>query len=833
LPEIKSRPALAGLPAPTQLDPKGEQLRLQQAIFQLLRGAAALRPTVVVFENAHWADEASLDLLAFLTRTPSIPGLMICVTYRGEEVPTKHLLETITGNQIRRMHLKRLSPEATKQLAASMLGLKELPRALADRVQQATGGNPFFIQELIRSLAEDSTLLQRTPGGWQINERALVRAALPSSIQQTLAHRIERLPHHEREMLCWAATLGPIFWDGALARLGNLTREQVQEPLVALTAKELIAPRQSTAIPGEREYAFRHADLCGMVCDLLPNPQRAHLHAQAANWLIERTADRQDDFSGQIGEHLAAAGQPEAAITYLRRVGELAAARFANESALIWYQRALALFDHLGHSSAPAYLPQHLETHAAISDVLILLGRYEEALEQLEAARKLLEGKTLTLDRLRFFADLCRTTAQVYEKRSEYSLAQEWVDRGLRYLNLQPETVELARLYNLSGWLHMRQGDYAGALVELEKAFSAAQAANAPAEATNTLTVQGAVANRQGRYPDAQAYLERALAAARAANDKRAEASAQNTLGLVYFNRGDFVRSAECQEQAIALRRAIGDRQGEVSPLGNLASTHWARGDYAKARQAYDTELRLAHEIGDRWAEGAALNNLGTLYTELGSYQEANGCFEQAIPIKRAIGDREGESVLLSNLCWLHHLLNDNQAAYEYGVKALTQARTSGYRRHEAYCLIYLGHALGGLKRWPEAESAYQQSADLRAELGQTNLRIEALAGVVRAALAQGETARAVQVTEELLTHIKEHALDGADEPLRIYYTCYQALRQANDPRARSAIETAYAQLQARANKIGDEATRQAFLQNVAVNRAIVQEAGADRWKEG
>ena len=140
LPELWEREYMRELALPAALDPQAAQQRLNDAIVQVLHTAAGLRPTVVVIENVQWGDEATLEMLRFLTRIRGQVGLLTCVAYRDDEVGEDHTLEKLAGERVERIRVRRLSPEVTRDLVCSMLGLEELPALLAERVQQTTGG---------------------------------------------------------------------------------------------------------------------------------------------------------------------------------------------------------------------------------------------------------------------------------------------------------------------------------------------------------------------------------------------------------------------------------------------------------------------------------------------------------------------------------------------------------------------------------------------------------------------------------------------------------------------------------------------------------------------
>jgi tetratricopeptide (TPR) repeat protein len=169
----------------------------------------------------------------------------------------------------------------------------------------------------------------------------------------------------------------------------------------------------------------------------------------------------------------------------------------------------------------------------------------------------------------------------------------------------------------------------------------------------------------------------------------------------------------------------------------------------------------------------------------------------------------------------LFHRLGDNETARNAGQMAMLMAQELGDRPVCSDALTNLGHALAGLGRLTDAAEAYRRALELRRELGEHNRAMESLAGLASVSLAQGDAIGAQLQVEQILDHLASKSLDGADEPFRVYLTCYRVLRATNDPRAEEILSSAHGLLEQRASKIGDQELRQSFLENIAEHRAI------------
>ncbi len=598
-PELWKQDYMAGLEPPDELDSTAAQQRLNNAIVQVLQTAAHLRPTMIVIEDAQWADEATLALLSFLERIPGQAGLLVCATYRTDEIGPEHLLATLSGERLQRIELGRLQPEVTTDLACSMLGLKELPSLLTEQLQQTTRGNALFVQELIRSLAEDGLVLKRTADGWQVNHDALQAAQLPESIRQVVRQRLAQLSTQASQVLGWAAVMGAIFWEDGAAQVGQSAHSSVRAALREAAEQELIVERDESTIAGDREYLFSTLTIQELSYEDIPPEERPAYHSRAAAWLMARSDEHASERLGLIADHLEKAKQPQQAATYLYRAGEQAARQFANTEAIAYFNRALNLI-------SPNALSERYD---------LLLAR--ERVYDLQGARKAQRQDLETLNELaRKLGDSQRqaqaTLRQSYHAWtiSNYPLSIVTAQEAIRLARLAQDTTIEAASYLQWGQALWRLGDLAAC----------------------------------------RAQLEQALTLARAAKARQWEADSLRILGNVYYYLGDYAQAAVYWEQALPISRQIGDRPGEASALSNLGEAARSQGSYAQARDYYEQRLRICQETGERYGESIALINLSLVSHNLGNNQPALEYSQQALQLTQKIGIRTHQAYALTNM---------------------------------------------------------------------------------------------------------------------------------------------------------------------------------------
>ncbi|MBN2204187.1 MAG: AAA family ATPase, partial [Thermoleophilia bacterium] len=255
---------------------------------RFLELVAAAGSTVLVFEDLHWADEALLAFLEYLTtHIASIP-LMVAGTTRPD------LLERhpgfATGSQVDRLELEPLSTAETVRLVASLLGEPDDRAAVIGQVAERCGGNPFYAEQSVRLLGDTAP-----------------EAPLPDSVQAVIAARLDALPAEQKALLADAAVVGSVFWDGVLTTMGPRDPRQLGDLLSGLLARQLIRRLRASTMAGEREFAFVHALAREVAYRQLPRVARARRHAAVATWLEKKAGDRADDSAEVLAHHYATA----------------------------------------------------------------------------------------------------------------------------------------------------------------------------------------------------------------------------------------------------------------------------------------------------------------------------------------------------------------------------------------------------------------------------------------------------------------------------------------------------------------------------------------------
>jgi class 3 adenylate cyclase/tetratricopeptide (TPR) repeat protein len=554
------------------------------AVLATFEALARDRMLVIVWEDLHWADEGTLELIEYLAQWLQAPVLQICLG-RDELLElspdwgsvrhstTSILLERLDGRDTRRLM------DLLAQRAGAAL---ELPDGLVER----SGGNPLFAEALIARIAE---------------EGADASAELPDTLQGLLAARLDSLEPAERQLLCHASVAGRSFSADALACVSPETSVDLARAIASLREKNLIALGDDRGEEGERELVFTHALIRDVAYEMLPKAVRARKHAEVGAFIERRAADRGEGAVALLAEHFARAATlavevqlPAAELAGLRRralehgeaAGDAAAALFANGEALAQYLAA-ATFAGPGDPSA-------LRVAEKSGDVALRLGRVHVALE---AWRRCLEHHQATDDH-QHLATLHRKISAALTHAGDPEAAIKELQRGIRLIGNRPACAELVGLYGEAASLYMRTGANMLASYASERALQVAEELGEPRAAIRAHGILGRVLGRVGDAAKARESLERAVELARGAD------AGETVLALLALGydlehcEGDHRGARARYVEALELAERIGDVPAQIELRSALAQLAFHRCDWDEVSRASDVSAALAENEG-------------------------------------------------------------------------------------------------------------------------------------------------------------------------------------------------------------------------------------------
>jgi predicted ATPase/class 3 adenylate cyclase len=749
------------------LDAMGRYGNTLIALSVLLRAESLQKPLILFVEDIHWLDDDTGAFLSYFVKgilaEPEKQAPIAIITTQRPEGDSPWAADEIPA---RKIHLDKLASGDLSQLAADILShpISDSLQALLDSRAE---GNPFFAEQILRYLSEQSALALDADGKYFAEAGAEI--SLPTDVRSVLVARLDRLTRQVREMVQTASVLGREFEVRVLGEMLRADRD-FSNRLVQAEHADIWSALSEIA------YIFRHALLRDAAYSMQLQARQRELHGLAVSAMEAVYGDDLESHYGELAYHAEKAELWEKALHYLTLAGKLALTVYQNQQAVDYFTRALSA------------LPD--EDLRAQFDLLILrVEGYYNLSNQEEQARDL----------------------DVLE-----NLASQLKDDGL-----------LARVYMRRAYYFIALNDFQNALKYALSSKTLSEASGDIEVILSLSTIIPSALLRLGRISEAMQYAMDGLAFARSVNHRRGEGNILTLLGLVSLEKEGAAAAAQHHKQALLIGREIKDKYLEAMALSNLAtSMTTSQGDYSTALEYYEQAYSIACELGNSKGQAITLSNMGWLNGILGNYPVAVDYLHQALTIMRRIGERPRGIYTHLNLSAIAGGREDAQNALAWAEKALTIASELGDSTGSAWAYFYLGYACLLNEQFDASLRAFSKCVEIRLEISVPVLVAEARAGLIGVHLKMGNLPGAQTEIEWLLDYANTNPIfEGAEEPLRMFYELYRALLESRDPRATLVLQNAVRLLDAQVSKLRSKDARRMYVENVPWRRALYRAA--------
>ncbi len=587
------------------LDARVRKQLLEGMILECVRARALEMPVAFLLEDCHWLDALSYDVLEMLGVETADRAVLIVVTMRPPDLERLQMPRLLRLANTTLMSLGDFSSEEAARLIELKLQQADanggaLEPALIQKLTARAGGNPFYIEELLNYM-RDRGLNLRDP-------HALEALDLPDSLSSLILSRIDRLTEAQRSTLKVASIIGRQFffrwlW-GVYPPLGETTA--VRTNLDDMSRLDLTPLDQPDP---QRSYIFRHVLTHQVTYESQPYATRAELHGRFGYFLEAQFTDEIERNVDLLAYHFDRSEEIPKRREYLLKAGEQAQAEYANDAAISYYRRLLALL------ADEEKIP-----------VMLKLG-------------------------------------QVYEVVGQWNEETVLYQEGLELATRCNDSYGDARLRAAFGTLLRKRGELADATRYLDRAQQRFEEWNDRAGIGQVLHERGTVATQQGEFEKARVFYQESLEIRRALGEQKLIGALLSNLGIIARMTGDPERSNALHNEALTLRREIGDRYGIAVSLNNLGVLKRQLGEYAQARAVLEESLAIWREIGDRAFLANTLTSLGEVLIDQGDVGAARAVLIESLNITRALGDKRAIAFLLENFARLAILENDDARA--------------------------------------------------------------------------------------------------------------------------------------------------------------------------
>jgi Nif-specific regulatory protein len=666
------------------LDPRQQRIKFFDSVSEFFLTISELFPLVLCIEDLQWSDESTISLIEFLSRNARGKQILIIAAIRTEDLsgmPVQKLMIKAKKHSFAlKIPLQRLEKKEVVKLVSSMVGQSYDVDPLAERIHKKTEGNPFFIEEIIKNIAEDTVAEKEVE--WQKKILAYQKQIrLPNSLKAAIMKRVQRLDEKERLALKYLSVMNKPAPLSLIKRLLPYEKEALDKILIHLESRELLRSEKN----GEKRYLLIHSQIRESLYQSLSDREQLMIHSEIGHAILELLDH--DLYLEDLAYHFANARDRKNAMPFLQKAAEKSQKLYAHDKAIDFYRRALDL------------LPRNKQNVRI--DLLFKLGEtyldFGAFADAIECFKKIIRSskrsgcsnhKAIAKERI----------AWSYGIIGHFQNAKRYSEESYEMFKALNQPRGMANSLNNLGLSHARTGSFTQALTYFSEASRLKKKLNDRSGMINLANNIGLTYFNMGHFQESEAVLKRVLKESESQDHKSMMIASINNLGIVYKNMGMRAKAIQCYQKAMFLEEKFGDKLNLAGTSLNLGELLKLEGHYEQSIQLIKKASQLFEWLGNENRLAFSLNFLGDIMEQVGKIGEAERFHRRALEFSRECQDRIQEAYSCLSLSKDFIPLGKTEEAERFILDALNIADELHNNRIEfksLLCLMSLNHVNG------------------------------------------------------------------------------------------------------------------------------------------
>jgi len=581
----------------------GDRLMLFDTITKFIDKLSEKVPLSILLDDLHWASDSTLDLLHFIlkSRKATYP---IFGTYRLEEIKGTPFSEKITfiGREglYKEISLETLDENYTEEMISTILNHRVFP-SLVNFVYKESGGNPFFIEEILKEM-KDSGALYKTGDGYELEKG--VTFHIPKTIEDTVNHKLSLVDEKLREVTNIAALIGGDFDFSLLHSITELNEGELYDQLDQLKEFQFLSEKAGSI------YAFKEVVIRQVIVDKILSGTKRELHEKIAE-TIEKTLPESPEKYEQLAYQYYNSGNKVKLVEFAEKAGDNARSIYAHNEAIKFYNWALE-----GEMNSD----RRGRLYRKIGEELSIKGEYANSIESFNKALNNIEDK---IEKAAIYKELGHT----YVDLGNYTMALFNLREARKTYSSRQDKYSCDPYM---AWVYMEMGKEKSAVRSAERAISRIDKARFPKEYAQALNTMATIHQRRGKNKNALKLYDEAKEIADEIGYKKGVGALYTNMANVYLKMNDLNKAKELSEKAMELYGDTGFKEGEIITLFNLGNLEMKRNELNKAENYLRKALEMEEWVGGIKSKVLLLNSLGYISIIKGSQKDALSLYKQA-----------------------------------------------------------------------------------------------------------------------------------------------------------------------------------------------------------
>jgi len=705
VPEISQK--LRTFPQSLPISPEQEQNRLFEAVSQFITNISHETPLLVVLDDLQWTDQSSLLLLHYLARGVQKTPLLLLGAYRSTDIDSRHPLTLVLAELKRErlpqsISLKRMSLDDISEMIRQILGQDDVPPEFCKMVYEKTRGNPFFAEEVIESLKEEE-VIYREENKWKFREISAIE--FPESVKNVLKTRFSRLDDECQNVLTLASFVGNDFTLEVLCAVTGIEKSKLLGLMDKMFKTGLIKER---VILGEGVCSFADILVRDVVYEEVSPLRRKELHGVVGSILEKVYAKKIDEHLGELASHFLESGDRDKALDYFLKAAEKATKIYASCEAASYFQSALKLLE-----DKEGEIRKRGDVLERLGDIKNLVGEYDACIKYWNEALQLWEQ----LSEKEKASRLNRKTANVlWSVKGDTEKATEHHEQALKILEKEPESVELASLFEDMARFYSRTQDETKAL----------------------------------------SWAEKAIELAKRLNDHEVIARSYGTLGVIFADVGNTKKVIECHDRSLRIALDNGYIDTALRAYNNLSAALSDEGESEKALEFAEKGYELAKKVGSvRWISWIG-TGLSSTYAYMGDINKALPLGEESVALDRKAGDITNLSNSLNTLGYVYLILGEWDKSEQYHKEALNHSQKAKTIQQLTFSYCGLGTLYAEKGEYLKANKQFEKAFEICEKTGAKYYQAIVSLFAVWTNIELGEIEKANDLLDNLLKYAIE-----------------------------------------------------------------------------
>ncbi len=600
-------------PDVSRIDIQSERDRLFEKVLATIEKSSASKPLFLFIDDLQWADAGTLQMLVYITRNLGSSRILLCAAYRTEEADAggktlafyEQFNQAMKGINFSQITLERMSASEISEMIMNILNIKSMPVQFTAKLYEESSGNPFFVEEVLKSLMDEGIIL-RHGHIWDAGVD-LSRIRIPNTIKDVISHRIARLGEEDKKMLRFAAVAGDSFSFSILKEVTGIPEDKLLDSIDRLMVADII---QEITGSQEEEYRFDHKLIRSVIYDDMSQSRVRMMHKSMGEVIERLYPDRLMDWAFDLARHFSLGKHTQKTFDYSLMAGDKAFAALAFDRAVDYYITALRTIDLLTPTEGFDREAEKLRIQMLIGSLYYGLGLWNNSMKYYEDALK--TARKLGKESVEVKALICmghsrRSAGNNQLAEKDYILAADIAAR-------QDDMQSMGEIQRGLGYVHWRKGENDDAIEHYNQSISYSMKAGNLSSMSKTFIELGNVYNNWGQYEKAIEYYGKSIMELEKLKDFSELARAYNNMGDTYLHMKEWAKAIESLEKCRAHSERIGNRNMVAWALFNSAEALANNGELDKAESYCMSALNICESQDDKIGMNGVYRCLGIIF---------------------------------------------------------------------------------------------------------------------------------------------------------------------------------------------------------------------------